>query len=212
MTAPRYSNKREQLGFTLVELLVSMLILVMLMIALVQITGTIQRTTSQTTAKIDQFREARDAFEAITRRLSQATLNTYNDIDPSNVVGGQYVRASELRFISGNAQTLIGSASSASHPTHAVFFQAPFGYVNDSSFAQMETLLNTWGFFIEWGSDANLRPSFLPTSIPLQWRFRLMEMAEPSDSLSVYKYTSGSNGANPPRSKSWTYPIPDKQL
>ena len=22
--------------------------------------------------------------------------------------------------------------------------------MNDSSFAQMETLLNTWGFFIEW--------------------------------------------------------------
>ena len=100
-----------------------MLILVMLMIALVQITGTIQRTTSQTTAKIDQFREARDAFEAITRRLSQATLNTYNDIDPSNVVGGQYVRASELRIISGNAQTLIGSASSASHPTTLSFFK-----------------------------------------------------------------------------------------
>ena len=39
-----------------------------------------------------------------------------------------------------------------------------------------------------------------------------MEMAEPSDSLSIYKYTSGSYGANPPRSKSWTYPSPDKQV
>jgi uncharacterized protein (TIGR02599 family) len=200
------SPERRSSAFTLVEVLVSMAVIVILMLLLVQTTDAVRKTTSRTTGKIEQFREARDAFESITRRLSQATLNTYSDFNPkvTGTDATKYARASELRFISGNAETLIGGAISKPHPGHAVFFQAPFGFVNGPTYSGMAGLLNTWGFFVEWGSDQDQRPPFLPGSIPLKWRFRLMELMEPSEDLAIYKYTSGKSGSGN-YSKSWDY-------
>lgn len=56
----------------------------------------------------------------------------------------------------------------------------------------MEQLLNVCGYYIEFNSDANLgdSPSFFPTSTAARWRFRLMEMIEPSEMVDIYKYTS----------------------
>jgi len=191
-------------AFTLVELLVSMavlaLILVILLGAMNGISGIIQRSTS----KVQEFREARTAFETITRRLSEATLNTYwgydNPAAPKN-----YMRESELRFYANPNQ--FGKYSSASsngnpsYPTHCIFFQAPLGYVsNTTSYGDLPNLLNTWGYYIEFSSDTdatvNLRPSFLNTAamqavLPPRYRYRLIEMREPSDQLTLYQYTSG---------------------
>src|SRR5437867_2293961 len=68
-------------GFTLVEVMVSMAILVLLLLVLVSITDATRKTWSYTSSKIEQFQDAREAFESITRKLSQATLNTYWDYD-----------------------------------------------------------------------------------------------------------------------------------
>jgi len=49
----------------------------LLLLILVSMTNAIRNTWSHTTAAAEQFRDAREAFESITRKLSQATLNTY---------------------------------------------------------------------------------------------------------------------------------------
>jgi uncharacterized protein (TIGR02599 family) len=179
-------------GFTLIELLVSMVVLLLIMAILLTVTtqaGNLWRTT---TAKMEQFRGARDAFEAMTRRLSQATLNTYWDYDNA-AAPTKYVRQSELRFISGNTVALAGTPTAPRQwPTHGVFFQAPLGFSQDSTTYGLENLLNTWGYFIEFGSDAAQRPSIVSTTIaPLRYRYRLCELMEPTNSLSIYSHTSG---------------------
>jgi len=190
---------RRVSAFTLVELLVSMAILTLVMLLLVGITDATRRTWVFTTGKIEQFRDAREAFETLTRKLSQATLNTYWDYqkdsngNPLTGSSNSYVRQSELRFISGDAKLKLLTSSTT--VTTAVFFQAPLGYTSSANYADLENLLNTCGYFIEFGDDSRSRPAFLNGAspiVPLRYRFRLMEMVEPSESLTLYTYTSGS--------------------
>ena len=195
---------RRDIAFTLVEILISVALITVILVMLASITSSTQRTWTYTTANVEQFRDSREAFEAMTRKLSQATLSTYWDYEYKNGATQpptNYTRQSYLRFISGNAASLTGTSDVV---THAVFFQAPLGYVSNSSYSNLDHLLNTWGYFIEFNDDRLLRPAFIsPTLIPYRSRFRLMEMMEPSDSLSVYQYTSGigkyqSNAPNNP--------------
>ena len=164
-TAP-FARRR---AFTLVELLVSMVVLSLMLVLLAQLTGSTQKVWTSTVGKVEQFRDARQAFESMTRRLSQATLNTYWDYQLSNGVPAFYVRQSELRFISGNT-TLLQINPDVGHgpsrPTHAIFFQAPQGFVTDTAdYHGLDNLLNTWGYCIEFSDDSAIRPSFL-TSLP----------------------------------------------
>ena len=205
-------------GFTLVEMLVSMAILTIILVILSQASNSLSQAVKQTTSEVREFQTARDAFETMTRRISQATLNAYNDTAANTqlVVSG-YTRASELRFISGPASLavtalngisgpLFGTYTTPYHPTHAIFFQAPLGNFANTppAAANLVQMMNTCGYYIEWNSDVNLGviPTFIPsaTYVP-RWRFRLMEMIEPSDNLTVYNFTSGGTTA----SKSWTY-------
>lgn len=193
-------------AFTLIEILVSMGILSLLLVMLVSMTDATQRTWSHTSSKVEQFQEAREAFEAITRRLSQATLNTYWDYDNPNAPT-RYQRQSELRFMTGPATSLLSNGQNTTG--HAIFFQAPLGYVEDASkYKNVNDLLNTWGYFVEFGSDKDSRPPFingLSNAPPEHYRFRLMELMESSDSLSLYKYTSGLTGAATPAPKNEAY-------
>jgi len=176
-------------GFTLLELLVSMTLLALVLVVLLNVTDQVQKIYRSTRGKTEQFREARIAFESLTRRLSQATLNTYWDYnDP--VTPTRYHRQSELRFRAGRATVLLPAGTQTT--THGVFFQGPTGYVSNSVNSGLENLLNTSGYFIEFGDDSAIRPGILPASIPLKNRFRLYELVEPSESLSVYRYTSGN--------------------
>ena len=195
-------------GFTLVEVLASCAVLAILLTVLLSMTAEVQKTSRITQGKTEQFREARVAFETITRRLSLATLNTYWDYDdrsnPKN-----YNRQSELRFKCGYSNAYGGKLgllpSDAQSTTHSIFFQAPLGFTTDSTtYGGMESMVNTWGYYIEFGSDANLRPSVINTvGIPERKRFRLYELMEPSESLSIYNYTSGNDTSGNP--KSWSY-------
>ncbi|MDD5349654.1 MAG: Verru_Chthon cassette protein C [Chthoniobacteraceae bacterium] len=213
LISPRHTGS----AFTLVELLVSVGILSLLLLMLASITDATRRTWTYTTGKVEEFRDAREAFESITRKLSQATLNTYWDYEYPSASGGapdttqppkRYVRQSELRFISGSAATLTGSSSAS---THAVFFQAPLGYVNDTAhFADLNNLLNTWGYFIEFASDKGSRPPFLDTLSPAppeRWRFRLMELMEPSESLTLYDEETAVGNANYNKTTWFTKPL-----
>ena len=184
-------NKAAKTGFTILELLVSMAVLSLLMLVLVSLTEQTRKTWKQTSQRIDAFGPARVAFESVTRNLSQATLNTYWDYD-SPTDPKRYVRRSELRFASG--PSLLTSGAPA--PTHAVFFQAPLGYVEDGNYRGMENLLNTCGYYVQLADDGNTRPPFLNSlaSPAKRTRFRLMELLEPSENLTVFKHTSGEPG------------------
>lgn len=185
-------------GFTLVELLVSMALISLVALLLVAMTGATSSTWLRTTGRIEQFRGAETAFEAITRRLSQTTLNTYWDYD-NPTAPKKYLRQSDLRFISGNmtaGTNKLLTVMQPRRPTQGVFFQAPLGFVDDTTnFSGLANLINTWGYYVEFNYDA--RPPFieaLPAASkpPNRWRYRLMELMQPSNGLSIYSYTSGN--------------------
>jgi uncharacterized protein (TIGR02599 family) len=194
-------------GFTLIELLVSMTFLVILMLVVTQVVGIVQRTWVRSNSRVSQFREARTAFDVITRTLSQATLNTYweNEFDPlRNSLGEQikrarnYIRQSELQFISGpTTQVLQGAAGNAAdYPGHAVFFQAPLGITRltvatNAQMANTENMVNLLcgrGYFVEWGDDQPYRPPFLNNlnTVPTRQRLRLMEYSPTAEMNRIY--------------------------
>jgi len=197
-SAVRELGARKSRAFTLVEVIVCLAILLLIMVIVASMVSQTSTLWKHTVGRVEQFREARDGFEAITRRLSQATLNTYWDYDNPNQPT-KYIRQSELRFISG-PQIVGTNNSTPPRPTDAVFFQAPLGFVvkssaNDTTFQNyqgMENLLNSWGYYVEYNDDSKFRPSFL-TSTP-RTRFRLMEYMESSPSLSLYQYEAQAGG------------------
>ncbi len=197
-------------GFTLVELMVSTAILTVLLVVLVTITGQTSNTWRYTNSKIEQFRDARVAFETMSRRIGQATLNTYWDYQYSGTIPSSYIRQSDLRFVCGNMQTSTSApalmpGTTPLRPTHGIFFQAPLGYVapanaTDTTYNDlrgMENLLNTWGYYVEVNTDdkSGQRPSIFSSSSfpPLRARSRLMELMQPanvpSTTPTVYTYT-----------------------
>ena len=220
--------QRPPKAFTLVELLVSMVVLLLIMVMMATISNQISSVWKQANSRSETFRQAREGFEAMTRRLSQATLNTYYDYYDSNnpprlasnpyytqslgfpFVPTQFLRTSELRFISGltnklfTATTSSSAAGAATPPewsTHAVFFQAPFGYTETAvganpSYNGLPNMLNTWGYYTEYFNNQSLKPGFVVTAetasghaVPHN-RFRLMELNEPSEKLTLYQTTS----------------------
>ena len=185
----------RQAGFTLVEVLVSLGIVVLLTVLFAGIVHQTSVVWRRTTAKTEQFGEARAAFESMTMRLAQATLNTYWDYD--NVAAPKrYERRSELRFISGPADDLIGTPPAGrSRLTHAVFFQAPLGITELPRYRGYENLLCTWGYYLEVGDDLALRPDFITTQVvPARFRSRLMELWDPAERNPIYSFTSGPMG------------------
>jgi len=105
-------------------LLVSTTVIALLMVVLLSMTNQTAKTWRYTTEKVEKFQSARDGFEAMTRRISQATLNTYWDyVDVngkvrtqwlegyphdntalSKFIASSYGRMSELRFVSGRCR------------------------------------------------------------------------------------------------------------
>lgn len=181
-------------GFTLVELLVSTGVLAVLLLVTMTALDSMQRSWSRTRGKVEQFRGARTAFEAITRNLTQATLNTYWDyhysatqsnVPPAGAAAppAGYVRQSELEFRVAPAQELgAATAAAAEHPGHGLFFQAPLGL--SRTYRGLGSLLNARGYYVRFGSDEAQRPAFLPAGVvPVRHRFRLLEYRPPAEQV-----------------------------
>jgi len=186
--------------------MVSITILVILMLVVTQVIGIVQRSWVRANARVTQFREARVAFDTLTRNLSQATLNTYLESasDPfrTDAAGQQVTRAranlrqSELQFVCGpTTKLLTSSGSKVDYPGHAVFFQAPLGVTRlvaaTASQANTENMVNLLcgrGYFVEWGDDQPYRPPFLNqiTSVPPRFRLRLMEYSPTAEMNRIY--------------------------
>lgn len=189
---PSSIPSRRSRAFTIVELMASTLLLTLLMIACISALDSVRRSVTGVHNKTQQFREARQAFELITKTLSQATLNPYwdyyykatssNEAPPGTVTTpNAYIRFSELQFQTGPATTLLGGkATPASTPGHATFFQAPLGLTHDP--IGLGGLLNARGYAVQFGDDNTNRPPFLTDySIPVRYRYRLVEYRPPSE-------------------------------
>ena len=203
--------KRRNAAFTLVEMMVATAVLLAIMglcFTIIEGTNSIWKNT---TGKIEGFRNARTAFDAMTRTLSQATLNTYYDyVDASGNFTSQpgsgysgipvaYGRRSDLQIVSGQGSALLPGITPYTALTHAIFFQAPLGQVtsanssvtSSSAMGGLNSLLNTCGFYVAYGPDPSV-PSFLGAAYPSRNRYRLMQFAQPSDLLAIY----GNQGTN----------------
>ncbi len=198
LNAERWRPARTRIqAFSLLELMVATAILLLILVMIFNLTTAVTKTVKYSKSKIETFREARIAFDTITRRLSQATLNTYWDYEPQPPsIPKAYVRQSELHFIVGKTEALLGT-STPPRPGHGVFFQAPFGFETSSEAKGLPNLLNCWGFFLEFNSDLAWRPTFISTSIlPARYRYRLMQFMLPSSQTRLYSYTSGNPAYN----------------
>lgn len=182
-------------AYTLLELLTAMATLCVIMLLLFSTTGMATLAWKENASSTETFQQARAAFSTLTRRVSQATLNSYQDyfdtvnwnFNSSKLTQGktEYRYRSELHFLTGRAVDLIPDPG-AYRPTHTVFFQAPLGYRSDRS-APSRSLLNVCGYYVEYGSDENSRPDFTTASTTAKYRYRLYEALQPSEDFAVYK-------------------------
>lgn len=204
------SNRRG--GFTLAELMVSSVIIVMILGFLFMTVDQTRKTVTNTTAKVGQFQSARLAFDALTRNLSQAVLNTYWDIDRDAQTKNpiRFRRSSDLHFLIERAENLgFPGASAAKYPTDAVFFQAPLGFTAETvtnktemKYRALGNALSTVGYYIEWNEEKNL-PEFVKNDTNLaakRYRYRLMEVIQPVETNMIYNnsnYTTNLGGTPP---------------
>jgi uncharacterized protein (TIGR02599 family) len=191
------SVHRFSKGFTLIELLLAMTVLAVILMTLAMMMNQTTGAWRQARSQLEQFREAEAAFGSMGRRITDAVLNTYTDYE---FPGGdrrktptRYVRQSELHFVCGPggqvegglAPSLLGAQAA---PGQAVFFQGPFGSHSDGDLTGLNTLLNAWGYFVEFGDDREARPGYLEEAVGAQprHRFRLKEFQQKTEELRVY--------------------------
>jgi uncharacterized protein (TIGR02599 family) len=200
-------KRRSRSAFTILEVLVASVVLALILVVMVGVFDSVRNIHLRSMAQIKAFREGRQAVDVISTALSQATLNSYLDYvdadgeyrfraggNAASFVPASYKRSSELRFRSGN----LPEVSTSLRPSHAVFFQAPLGLVGSgSAYTGLENLLNSLGFYIEFGDDTAARPDFftnLPNQPPAAYRYRLMQAIQPSENLSIYNDTAENPG------------------
>lgn len=171
-------------GFSLIEMMVSMSILSVLMLMLTVVLDQVQKSWRYSESRISQFREARVAFDLMTKNIGQASLNTYwnlKDDDKDGLFDGYY-RTSELHFISLDADTLGGSPNQK--PVgQGVFFQAPLGF--SGQYRNLNNLFNGRGYFVAFGSDKKFKPSFVDSED--RYRFRLMEFRPRAEDNQIFE-------------------------
>ena len=205
-------------GFTLIELMLSTALIALLMLLFVTMVEQTSNIWKRTTSKISQFQSTRAAFDAMTRNLSQATLNTYWQPDPPRPIATSgtagkdianwsptdYVRASDLHFVCGPAlRSDLVAGKEDVNPTHSVFFQAPLGATSlpetASSkllkFDRLDNFLSAVGYYVEWGADST-RPAFLDSmtpKMPQRYRFRLMQVRQEGEDMAIYAMKDAGN-------------------
>lgn len=208
---PFIAPRQLRTGFTLVEIMVSLAVLTILLLISAQVIGQVQSTWSASNARVSQFREARTAFDILTRNLGQATLNTYIDYDTNYLANAgaastaaptSYVRRSDLHFVCGKASDLV-TGGEGMLPGHAVFFQAPLGVSNTPAYVGLDKLLCARGYFVQFSSDESWAPDFIKNR-QSKFRYRLMEFSPPTELNTMYA-ASASVASNPkaPIPRTW---------
>lgn len=212
------TDPRRAQGFTLVEVMVSSALIVIVLGFLLTTVNETQRVITGTTSRVNQFQASRVAFEALTRTLSQATLNTYWDMDyDSNANPTNYRRQSDMHFYSGPVDKLLstsGASSSKTYPGHGVFFQAPLGYTGKyadptkpkTRYTALNNALNVVGFYVEWSDGLKYAkvPKFIRdeegANAGERYRFRLIQTLQPTEAVMIYNnsnYTKPAGAGSP---------------
>ncbi len=211
------NHHQSRSAFTLVEVVVSSALIVAILGLLLASVDQTRRVVNSTTNRITQFQAARAGFDAMTRNLSQATLNTYWDLDMDSTTGNPtgYRRQSDLHFVLRKAaqknadDQFFGSADETKYPTHTIFFQAPIGMtslvetgsaVQARQYRSLSNLLSVVGYYIVWDEDRFL-PKFITPDlanpdknlVPRRYRYRLMEVMQPGEAMMVYNNINYTN-------------------
>ena len=196
---PAKVNQRS--GFSLIELLVSIAVLSLIMLMVFQMLERTQSTWKKSRDSVAEYKDARVGFEAITRRLSQATLAPFwsytKNGSSSTAVASKFDRNSDLHYVSGPASTIMLSPPPNAGPrvTHCMFFQAPTGYseavttANTLKYGNFPNMLNSWGYYVEFGTDLADRPAYinsLDNAPRTRARYRLIEYCQPTEGLQIY--------------------------
>lgn len=189
----------------MVEMLLSVTILSILILMLTSTVSNVQEVVTRSQSQAEEFKESRQAFELMSRRLSRATLNgywgyVYQDPKAKNPVPLYYDRQSDLHYVQEKVGTLLPQAGGNGH---AVFFQALLGDTDPTTqhgeeISDLHDLLNCWGFYVSYGSDLTRRPQFLKEEHglalnPERKRFRLMEFRQPPDQSILFSKTFDIN-------------------
>jgi len=201
-------------GFTLVEMMVATVILVLILALVASLTDQVGKVWKHSNSQIGSFEAARAAYSTMTMRLRQATLNTYLDYydasgnqrttaNTSTFQPATYARASDLHFVVDQAGTIV-PGTSTTHPTQAVFFQAPLGFtLTTSSYGNLPKVLNACGYYVEFNTDKTYYPPFLnAATVKERYRYRLMEFLQPTEDLAIYSIANSSAGT-PPAYDNW---------
>jgi uncharacterized protein (TIGR02599 family) len=219
---PLSGPRNRSHGFSLMELMVSTAVLSLLLVMVFQMLNGMQLSWKRTKQVVGEFKEARQAFEDITRRVGQSTLNAYMSYryDTATVqgvqlrVGREIIPQSELHFVCGPVSNLginqKNSRQVGQRYTHAVFFQAPFGFCIDPDsqrqtslrFGRFNNSMNAWGYFIEFNTDELDRPRLLtdlPNAPSPRPRYRLMEFRQPTEYFQAYKLNLRDMASNSSR-------------
>jgi len=207
-SVPNHSARSSIRAFTLIELMVAMSVLCLIMMMLFNVISFTSTSIRRSNDTLNAFRSAREAFDLLSRSLSQATLDTYYDYYDSSRQSRQelagsgstsdfkpavYGRYSDLHFISG--PNLVPPPWA--QVTHAIFFQAPLDSASQAVNVGLEGTLNSCGFFVAFGDDRMEIPSFLPAAVVSPKNcFRLYRMVLPTEAVSVYNF----------RQKEWLEP------
>ncbi|MEM7010161.1 MAG: Verru_Chthon cassette protein C [Verrucomicrobiota bacterium] len=177
-------------AFSMIELMLAMTILAAMLLMFVGVLDQTQKSWDYAQGQISQFREARVAFDIMTKNLSQATLNAYYDmvdLEPppdGDGVPERFEITSELHFKVFNADELTVSGHK---PGHALFFQAPLGVTGNRDYYILNNLLNARAYYVAFNSDREFRPPFLTQyDTPERLRYRLMEWIPPTERNMIY--------------------------
>ena len=187
--------RKDASAFSLLELLLAMAVVAIIGILVAQAISYATTLWRASRDRVSALQDSRLSLSRIESALSRAVLNTRLDYADSsgnprvfgsaNFIPTQVLRASDLHFVSGPAAELLPVGAAATTPGHAVFFQAPLGITDNSSFSQAGDLLNSAGFFVEFGEDSSL-PAFL-RGLP-GWnshRYRLKEWIQPAEDNAI---------------------------
>ncbi|WP_395748504.1 Verru_Chthon cassette protein C [Prosthecobacter sp.] len=192
-------DRHRRRGFTLVEVALSMAILSIILLVSVQVLNQTQRAWKRGVTRVEQFREARTAFESITENLRQAILNTYqayqyNTGDTPTIptsktqAPSKYIRQSELQFITGPVATLLPGPQASSLVTHGMFFQARLGLSDRTGYEALSRLLCGRGYFVMYSGNDAFRPKHVTAQSS---RFRLWEYRPTAEENTIYSDKPG---------------------
>ena len=172
-------------AFSLIELLVSMTLLSLMILLVSSMLGEIEEGWGRVRSGTVEFRDARNAFETIANRLSQARIDTYWDYEMDQGIPINYRKSSHLHFVAADGEDFVPT-SLVEATGSSVFFEAPFGMSREQDLKGLASLLNGWGYFAGFGSDAEWQPQFARDRLDEKYRFRLFEYHLPTERLALH--------------------------